>query len=463
MPRPPRITRELLTSLIRSRGPVSATELADLLRANRSTITRVLSGWGDELVTLGATRSTRYLLRRSVRGIGDCWPIYRIDEAGRAHQWAELEALHDRNWRMKWHGEAPAWSQLFTEENGLWQGFPFFLEDIRPQGFLGRIIAGGIARTLRVPEDPRQWRDEDNLTYLQEMGDDLPGNVVIGDACLRRALARSPVLTRENAIHPESREAIYPAQALGITQSLPGSSAGGEQPKFLATLRLEDGLRPVIVKFSAPVDQPTGRRWSDLLVAELVAHQTLAEAGLAGTGAELIHADGRSFLEITRFDRTAGGGRRGLVSLQALLAATGNLHLRDWPAAAETLQRLRLIDEDSVRTIRLLHAFGELIGNSDMHAGNLSFFMGNSQPFRLAPAYDMLPMLWAPGPQGEIVPRRFAPAPPLPSLLPIWREAAVLAERFWERLSDDGRLSAEFSGEARSARATFHHLRKHVG
>lgn len=442
---------------------MSATELADLSRSNRTTITRILAGWGDELVTLGATRSTRYLLRKSIHGIGDRWPIHRIDHQGRPHQWAELQALHDRNWRMEWHGEAPSWSRIFTGENGLWQGFPFFLEDVRPQGFLGRIISSRVAGTLRVPEDPRQWSDEDNLTYLQDMGDDLPGNLVTGDACLRRALARSSMLARENAINPETRETIYPAQALEIAQSLPGSSAGGEQPKFLATLRREDGLRPVIVKFSAPGDQPAGRRWSDLLVAELIAHETLAEAGLAGTGAELLHADGRNFLEIPRFDRTTSGGRRGLVSLHALLAATGNLHLRDWPAAAEALRGLELIDEESIRTIRLLHAFGELIGNSDMHSGNLSFFMDDSLPFRLAPAYDMLPMLWAPGPQGEVVSRRFTPAPPLPATLPIWREAAVLAEQFWDRLSEDGRLSADFAAEARSAQATFHRLRRHVG
>ena len=84
MARPAQITRETLAPLIRARGPVSATELAALLRVNRTTIARTLPDFGDELVTLGATRSTRYLLRRSVRNIGNRWPVYRIGEEGRA-------------------------------------------------------------------------------------------------------------------------------------------------------------------------------------------------------------------------------------------------------------------------------------------------------------------------------------------------------------------------------------------
>ncbi len=40
--------------LIGTRGPISATELAALLRVNRTTIARTLPDFGDELVTRGA-------------------------------------------------------------------------------------------------------------------------------------------------------------------------------------------------------------------------------------------------------------------------------------------------------------------------------------------------------------------------------------------------------------------------
>jgi HipA-like C-terminal domain len=464
MARPPQITRENLAPLIRARGPISATELGTLLRVNRTTIARSLPDFGDELVTLGATRSTRYLLRRGIRNIGDSWPVYRIGENGRAMEWAELEALHERSWRINWAGAPPEWAGVFTEDNGLWSGFPFFLGDARPQGFLGRAIASRMSRLLLLPDDPRQWSDDDILIYLQAAGEDLPGNLLVGDDCLRRALTRSADLPSGNGVEEGARAEFYSSQAVEIAQSLPGSSAGGEQPKFLATL-CEDGgnYRPVLVKFSAPMEQAVGCRWADLLACEFHAHEVLAEVGLTNPGARLLDAGGRRFLEIPRFDRRGPGGRRGVVSLEALAGASIGLLTRDWIGAAVELQRRGLIDDGAVATIRRLHAFGELIGNTDMHFGNLAFFLDDTLPLRVTPAYDMLPMLWAPGSQGEIVERRFAPAPPLPAMTESWREAAGWAEIFWDRVAADDRISPDFVRMSREVGAVVGQLRRHVG
>ncbi|RYG55387.1 HTH domain-containing protein, partial [bacterium] len=147
MPRPTQVSRENLASLIRARGPISATELSALLRVNRTTVVRRLSDFGNELVTLGATRSTRYLLRREIRNIGNRWPIYSLGDDGRPCEWAELESFDNRLWRINWRGNPPEWARFFTEDNGLWTGFPFFLGDTRPQGFLGRAIASRISNT----------------------------------------------------------------------------------------------------------------------------------------------------------------------------------------------------------------------------------------------------------------------------------------------------------------------------
>jgi hypothetical protein len=459
MARPPQITRENLAPLIRARGPVSATELASLLRVNRTTIARTLPDFGDELVTLGATRSTRYLLRRGIRNIGNRWPVFRIGEDGRPSEWAELEALQERAWRVNWAGSPPEWAGIFTEENGLWRGFPFFLGDLRPQGFLGRLIATRISRLLLLPEDPRRWSDDDALVYLQSAGEDLPGNLVLGEDALRRALAGVVGSPARRVVGSDDREAFYPSQAEEVSENIPGSSAGGEQPKFLATLR---DVGPVIVKFTAPMEQETGRRWADLLACEFHAHEVLAEAGLSNPGARLLDAGGRRFLEIPRFDRSGASGRIGVVSLEALAAASSGL-ARDWNTAAAGLVRAGLIDSTALATIQRLQAFGELIGNSDMHAGNLAFFLDDSLPLQVTPSYDMLPMLWAPGAQGEIVNRRFAPAPPVPSLQEPWRFAAAMAEDFWLRVSDDRLLSPGFATMADEALETVRRLREHVG
>lgn len=464
MARPPTITRDDLIPLIRARGPISATELGALLRVDRTTIGRTLRDFGDELVTLGATRSTRYLLRRNVRDIGNRWPLYRIDEAGRASEWAELEALQDRRWRLQWAGSAPAWAGHFTEDYGLLSGLPFFLQDVRPQGFLGRTIARQFARALQVPDDPRRWEDEDALIYLHAEGRDLPGDVVVGDRCLREALAMVAGTWETRLVPEASPESAYVEMSASITEDAPGSSAGGEQPKFIARLEAESGAtRQVIVKFSPPVDQPVGERWADLLLCEFHAQAVLASAGLVLSGARIFNAGGRRFLEVPRFDRAGDGGRRGVVTMEALTTAAVGALPRDWPSGAGELLRVGLLASESVRTVHLLHAFGELIGNTDMHAENVAFFLGDELPLRPTPAYDMLPMHWAPGPLGEIVERRFAPEPPVPSMTELWREAAALAAEFWQRVIDDPRLSPSRADAARQAHEILGRLRQHVG
>jgi len=458
MARSTNLVREIRAQLLRAREPMSATELSTLLRVNRSTIVRTLPSLGDELLTMGATRSTRYALRRAVRSIGNRWPIYRIDALGQATLWAELEAVHERAWRLRWEGKAPAWARMFQQEHDLWSGFPFFLSDVRPQGYLGRRISAQFSRILALPDELRHWSDDDVLVYLQSAGYDLPGNWVVGDATLRHALASVAPLSTENVIAAEARDVAYPRAAEETASAVRGSSAGGEQPKFLSYVRHTDGsYQAVLVKFSAPVSQDAGRRWADLLACEFHAHEVLAEVGLAMQGACLFDAGGRRFLEIPRFDRYGTRGRRGVVSLESLTAALEGLP-RDWLEGAEILLRNGLLDSESLATIRLLHAFGELIGNSDMHAGNLSFFLDDSMPLRVTPCYDMLPMLWAPGSQGEIVSRRFAPLPPLPMYEDKWLRARQWAEDFWQRVISDSRISEEFRDQANDARKTLRRM-----
>lgn len=78
-------------------------------------------------------------------------------------------------------------------------------------------------------------------------------------------------------------------------------------------------------------------------------------------------------------------GRRGLVSLRALDAAYLGLGQGNWAKAARKLHAGKWITaEDCERMIRL-HCFGELIANTDMHWGNLSFFLPEQSPSLLAP------------------------------------------------------------------------------
>jgi hypothetical protein len=375
-----------------------------------------------------------------------------------------LEALQDRSWRILWSGAPPAWARTFSNAEGLWEGFPFFLGDIRPQGFLGRALAHQYARSLMLPGNPLAWSDEDTLIFLQSAGEDLPGCLIVGDPCL--ALAHQQAMfPREGSVIPRATAAsLYPNLAATATHTLAGSSAGGEQPKFLTTLLEEDGsLQPVLVKFSPPLDQATGQRHADLLLCEFHAHQVLSSVGLARPGCRLLDAGGRRFLEVPRFDRTPAGGRRGVISLAALHGSAIGAGQHDWPEQVLELQEAGLTDASTTATVRRLHAFGELIGNTDMHPGNLAFWLEDILPFRPTPSYDMLPMLWAPGPQGELIPRSFRPGLPLPAARAAWQEVVPWALTFWQNTAADPRLSPEFLTFTREAQSTIEKLRQHVG
>ena len=112
------------------------------------------------------------------------------------------------------------------------------------------------------------------------------------------------------------------------------------------------------------------------------------------------------------------------------------------------------------RIERLWH-FGQLIGNTDMHDGNLSFQPTPNQAgpgLRLAPAYDVLPMLYAPVRGVELPPRTYAPKLPLPADQEAWHQAAQAASQFWALAAADARISAPFRATCESNRRSLGRL-----
>ena len=90
--------------------------------------------------------------------------------------------------------------------------------------------------------------------------------------------------------------------------------------------------------------------------------------------------------------------------------------------------------------ISLTWWFGQIIANSDMHAGNLAFRPG----LTVAPAYDMLPMQYAPLRGGELPARPYSPALPLPAERHVWTTAANAAMAYWQRCSEELRIGESF-------------------
>ncbi|NUQ66016.1 MAG: HipA domain-containing protein [Pirellulales bacterium] len=285
-------------------------------------------------------------------------------------------------------------------------------------------------------------------------GFDLPGDLIVGDRALERAL-RAAAEVSTAAISESDRHRVYFETAVAAQRGeLVSSSAGGEQAKFLACVRRNGGANvSVLVKFSAAEPSPVSERWADLLCCEHLAAETLRAHGFACAATQILDAGGRRFLEVERFDRVAAAGRRGLITLGTVEDALAEGHFSDWVAAAVLLEQQQWMTSEDSRALRALHCFGDLIANSDMHRANASFWFGDELPFRLAPCYDMLPMAYAPGAQGDMSERAFVPRPPLDAVTEVWGEAARIAGEFWERITGESRVSDAFRRIAEDNRA----------
>lgn len=357
--------------------------------------------------------------------------MMRVDAQGRVSPFANMVVLEGGAF---WVDEADGVSARHD-------GLPWFLHDMRPQGFMGRTFAHAHP-DLQLGSDPRQWSDNDILRAMALYGDDLPGNLIVGEAALQRFYSLPARASRVES------EADYPRLAEQAMQGThPGSSAGGEQPKFCTLI----AGRHVIVKFSPAGDSPAEQRSRDLLVCEHLALTTLAHAGLPAAPTRLLRGAGRVFLESERFDRTPQieansqglGGRIGMVSLEVYNAEyVGDID--NWAATAHRMAARQLLSATDARTLCLLEAYGQWIANTDRHYGNISLVLQNDD-WVLSPTYDMLPMLYAPI-HGEVVPRDFAARPlkPTAATLPEWARAKALAAHFWKTAAHDERISEGF-------------------
>jgi hypothetical protein len=237
----------------------------------------------------------------------------------------------------------------------------------------------------------------------------------------------------------------------------PGSSAHGEHPKFSARIARADGeIAHVLVKFSPPRTTAVGVRWADLLIAEYVASMLLNEHGLPAAHTDLHEVGDQVFLQSQRFDRVGNAGRLGVASLLCVDADRYG-RLDSWLAAGERLRADGLLSGADADRLAVLDTFGALIANNDRHFGNVTLFDDRQGPFRLAPVYDMLPMLFAPQ-DGHLIDRSFVPAGPTAATLRAWPQARALAERYWQQLSLDERITPEFRSICGSALHAVHAL-----
>lgn len=402
-----------------AQGPAPARQLIDLMGISQPTLSRAIAGMGAEIVRIGAARSIQYALRDTTRGFAEV-PVYRVTAEGQIRRLGVLVPVRPDGFVLLQEDGATLHSD----------GLPWWLQDMRPAGFLGRAYAISFAAELGLPADIDEWTDAHALRALIQHGDDLIGNLLLGDIARAHFIQAPPPVP--------IAETDYPALAMAVERGeVAGSSAGGEQPKFVAY-----NGRHVLVKFTAQSDNTVTARWRDLLLAEHLAGRILADAGLPAVESRIVDIGTRRFLEVGRFDRVGPLGRRAVHSLSSLDSEFVGDAASPWPVLATRLAASRVITPEAAELATILYAFGVLIGNTDMHNGNLSFVSDHGRPYGIAPAYDMLPMAFRPGSGGNL-PDSLNPANLQPCIAPAtWRQALDLAEAYLARMRADGRFMA---------------------
>jgi hypothetical protein len=440
---------------ILAQAPAGARQLIEKTGFSQPTLSRALTGMDGEVLRWGAARSIQYALRDARRaallGLADI-PVYQVDASGRVKALGLLSPVRPEGFLMRRDDEGAKGAASGSAQHS--DGLPWWLVDMRPQGYLGRAYVARHAAALGLPARLTDWSDTHVLRGLlankeTSGGQDAVGNLLLGDAARDDFLHAPAPVPIPAATEPEAGAAYARLAMDAASGDLPGSSAGGEQPKFTAYVETQDGPRHVLVKFTqADADaasNPVTQRWRDLLLAEHHALQTLKALDVDAANSRIIDTDAQRFLEVTRFDRIGATGRRSLFSLASLEAEFVGDASSPWPVLTAKLAQAGVITHEAAQTATLLHAFGMLIGNTDMHHGNLSFTGDDGPPCALAPAYDMLPMGYAPSASGHL-PGHLPAARLHASVAPdVWRKALEMARNYLHRLQAEPRFSKAFS------------------
>ncbi len=426
---------------ILSMGSQTSSFLQQRLNLSQSAISRTIERLAPDVILLGAARSARYGLQRQTHPqLETVIPLYQVDTNGDVSPYGKLFTLAANEYGLQLHESAKI---NFLDH------VPYPIQNMYPEGFMGRSFAHRYARELDLPKDLNVWTDVHALVALTSCGEDMPGCLIIGQESLERYWEE--VATDPTILSAEDKGRAYNDLAImAIEGEVPGSSAGGEQPKFTAIVEGPDGPYRVIVKFASR-HSDEGKRWADLLICENIASETLTNNGFNSAATRILQTENWTFLESARFDRTGLWGRIPLFSMKTLEAEfIGGCGT--WSECAEEFNRNGYISNEDRSLIQQLEGFGALIGNTDMHLGNLSFYSNNGE-FDLAPVYDMTSMIYRPRAGGIMSsePLSFKGLP----LASSSREIRALAREFWERAANDERLSDAFRELCKKNSKTF--------
>jgi len=419
-------------------GQCSSSELVDFLSISLSTVTRHLSKLMDDgsVVRLGQGKNIRYIALRTLDGIEQPILIRQVDALANV-------SIVGRLW-LTYNG-----SVLETENETIeYDDLPWFLFDLKPQGFIGRLIGRRVGRKLKVSAKVDTWNSDDILRYLVLEKNNTSGNFELYQSFGEVQSIKKRSTTRTEILDLYDKHVKKPV--FTEFEEHGGSSAGGEQPKFNSRF-YPNGLSK-LVKYSPllNVGNLIAERVKDLLICEHHALEILQRFNNFSASSEIFITNDRLYLEIDRFDRVVVDdkeGQLGMVSLESVIAQFVG-YAGNWAEASDSLLAEKILDEEGARLLKLWLAFSRFIGNTDTHNGNVSLFLDGIDPAGLTPAYDMLPMAYMPSnselPTPKINVRR-------PALIDddIWQQGKELGNAFWQVIAQEKRITPAFRSIAK--------------
>ena len=212
-------------------GSLTAAELQRATGKSQASVSMAVTRLGDAVCKMGAARSTRYALTQPIMGLD---ARQAVTLAGPHPDQGRFGALHFLHGNQV-HVRGPRRSEWLAQG-----ALPWWLSTLRPQGFLGRQYVR-LRPDLSV--DPDDWSLSQTLYVAANHFHDPPGAFAIGSSTAQ------PSTDVNLAQRGEAFDLLAESTALGLPA---GSSAGGEQPKFVC--RVEGAA--VVVKFSPPLEPP---------------------------------------------------------------------------------------------------------------------------------------------------------------------------------------------------------------
>lgn len=238
-------------------------------------------------------------------------------------------------------------------------------------------------------------RDLDEGTYLLQSGSDRTGALDFqhsatdyvprdpDSASLEDLQHAAELLATDQPIPPDLEQALRHGTSIGGAR--PKAAITGEEGKYVAKFSISSDTFPIVK-------------------AEFVAMRLASRVGLDVAAVSLEEVAGKDVLLVRRFDRDrceGGWSRRALVSALTVLGLDER-----WAREAtypDLVDRIRVNGAEFRKDATELFSrvvFNVLMGNTDDHARNHSFFAEGGK-IRLTPAYDITPFPRAGGEAGH--------------------------------------------------------------